>query len=185
MKNIYLWAAVVLAVVVVGAVVLFHSSPQLAGDFPGGVLPTNLFTGNDAAGYVYPVGSLALGGPNGLYVGGLAANNETVLQYTATTSYPVGSAITLTTSTPTSTSLYIPVAGFSVGDPCSEISYNGVSSTAPLVSYDGNITAVGNGGATATILFFSAATASQTFSVTSTATGVSSTLKATCRHAGV
>jgi|SRR5580693_2087346 hypothetical protein len=122
MKKYLIIAGVVVVAVV--AVVVFRSSPQLGGDFPGGVLPTNFFTGSDAAGYVYPVGSLALGAPNGVYVGGLAANNETVLQYTATTSYPLGSAITLTTSTPTSTSLYIPVAGFSIGDPCSEIPYN-------------------------------------------------------------
>src|SRR5580692_5415529 len=71
-----------------------------------------------------------------------------------------------------------------IADPCSEIFYNGVSSTS-LVSFDANITAVGNGTATATIIFFNAANSTTTFTVTSTATGASSTLKATCRHAGV
>jgi hypothetical protein len=86
---------------VVAAVVVLHSivggfvgvkvfAPQLAGDFPGGVLPTNLLNGNAGAGYVYQVGSLALGAPNGLYTGGLNPNNEMTALYAATTTYPVG-----------------------------------------------------------------------------------------------
>ena len=55
----------------------------------------------------------------------------------------------------------------------------------PGVSYDGNITAVGNSAATSATVIFFGATTNQTFTVTSTATGVSSTLKVTCRHAGM
>jgi hypothetical protein len=149
-------------------------------------VPTNLFTASAANNSVTPVlSNFYVNG--GISAGGVAPANQTAFQYTATTSYP-SSAVTLgptsaTTST-RSTSLTVTAGGFSIGDPCSEIFYNGVSSTS-LVSFDGNITAVGNGTATATIIFFNAANSTTTFTVTSTATGASSTLKATCRHAGV
>jgi hypothetical protein len=78
----------------------------------------------------------------------------------------VGSTSAMTSTT--STSLTVAAGGFSIGDPCGEIFYNGVSSTS-LVSFDSNITAVGNGTATATTIFFNAANSTTTFTVTSTA----------------
>jgi hypothetical protein len=179
----------VLAVVVVGLLVIgfFHGGILTGGDFAGGIVPSQLFTANSGANSVTPILSNVLV-PGAVSIGGTSANYQTAAQYTATTSYPA-SAITLgpngaTTST-TSTSITVPSGAFSVGDPCSEIFYNGASSTAPIVSYDGNITAVGSGTATATVIFFNASSGSVTFNPTSTVTGVSSTLKVTCRHAGV
>jgi hypothetical protein len=173
---------------VVGGIFVFTRPAQLAGDFPGGIVPSNLFTASAANNSVTPVLSNLL--VNGaVSAGGTAAANQTVQQFTATTSYPTASTVTLgpvsaSTST-TSTSINIPFGGFSIGDPCSEIFYNGASSSAPLVSYDGNITAVGSGSATATVIFFNASSSSVVFNTTSSATGASSTLKVTCRHAGV
>jgi hypothetical protein len=120
--NKYLIAVGILGLVVLSAVVGGLSAAvvtrpvQTGGDFPGGVLPTNVLTGNAAAGYVQPVSSLAFAAAGGLYVGGTNANEETQFQYTATTSYPVA-AITIISPTPTSTLLSIPSGGFAFGEP--------------------------------------------------------------------
>jgi hypothetical protein len=186
MNKNYLIVAGAVVVALVAAVVVFHSSPQLAGDFAGGIQPGPLFTCNVSTNSCTPnLSNLYVNGATS--VGGTIPNNQITVLYTATTSYPAVAltlgSISATTST-TSTNIGIPVAGFSVGDPCSAISYNGASSSA-LISYDGNITAAGTNNATATILFMNVGTSTTTFTVTSTATGVSSTLKATCIHTGV
>jgi len=189
MKEYLKVGAVILVAAFVGAVgaIKLSATPQLAGDFPGGILPTQLVTGNDAAGYAYPVGSLAWGAPNGLYIGGLAAANELTAFNTAVTNYPVSSnvnlgSITAATST-TSTVVAFSASGFSVGDAC-EVSYNGTTSTSPFGA-DSFITAVNGSSVSATVTFWNGATSLVTLTPTSSATGVSSTLKVTCFHTGV
>jgi len=187
-KDLIISGVVGAAVIVVVGLFTFSVKPQLGGDFAGGVVPSQLFSASVATQSVTPVlANLYVNG--GISIGGTAAANQTVQQYTATTSYPAA-AVTLgpvsaSTST-TSTTVTVPFGGFTVGDPCSEIFYNGASSTAPVVSYDANITAAGTGTATATVIFFNAASTAVTFNVTSSAaSGATSTIKVTCRHAGV
>jgi hypothetical protein len=186
-KYLYIGLAVALVAGLVGGILgAKWFAPLVGGDFAGGVLPTNLVTGNDANNYAYPVGSLAWGAPNGLYIGGLAANNELTQLYTATEAYPATAfnlgAITNATSA-TSTSFSFSAPGFSVGDAC-EVTYNGATTTSAFGA-DAFVTAVNGSAVTTTVTFWNGAASAITFSVTSTATGVSSTLKATCFHTGV
>jgi hypothetical protein len=127
-----------LIVAVVGGVILYSvSAPQqLAGDFPGGVQPSQLWSGSAATNSVTPISglpNLALTGNatilGSLAVGGTAVTNQIALigvgtsTLNSTTFGPVGS----TTSTATST-IPVNVGGFSVGDYC-EISLTTVPTT--------------------------------------------------------
>ena len=185
-EKVVAWI-VVAAVIVLGVwFFLPKTAQQVAGDFPGGVVPTNLLTASVATQQVYPVGALAFAAPNGLYIDGQSASNEFTAFYTATTSYPATNitlaAITAATST-TSTVVGVPASGFSVGDAC-EVSYNGATTTGAFGA-DSFITAASAGSATATVTFWNGATSAILLTATSSATGVSSTLKVTCFHTGV
>jgi hypothetical protein len=127
MNNKYAVAiAVAVALVVGGYLGASYGRPQTGRDFAGGNLPSQVLTGSASGGvsgngYVQPVGSLTLAGPNGLAVGGTN-------QYHGLTSYNAASgtpaaAATLgpfgsTTST-ASTSITLPdTVGLSIGAIC-------------------------------------------------------------------
>lgn len=173
-----------------GLVVVGVTRPaDLAGDFPGGITPTQLFTANSSAGSVSPISGLPnVLVPGAISAGGTVAANQVTVVYTATTSYPTANVnlgpIQATTST-TSTTLAFNASGFSVGDAC-EVTYNGATTTGAFGA-DAFITSVSTStnAATATITFWNGASSLITFTPTSSATGVSSTLKTTCFHTGV
>lgn len=187
MKQTIIGAVVGAAVAVLAVIGLHAVAPQLLGDFAGGIAPSQLLTANVSASSLTPVLSNFYV-PGTISYGGTAVANQTVQQYTATTSYPSAAAVTLgnisQTSSTASTTVSIPFGGFSTGDPCSEIYYNGVPPSGN-VSFDANITTSTASAATATVLFMNVAGANVTFNTTSSYTGASSTLKLTCRHAGV
>lgn len=172
------------------AVYKLSATPLLGGDFAGGITPSNLFTGSASGGvgngYVTPNGSLGLLATGAIGAGGQAANNAVTEIYTATTSYPA-SAVTLgpisATNSATSTSIGFTAPGLSVGDAC-EVTYNG-GPTSTAFGADAFITAANGNSVTGTATFWNGGTASTTLTVTSTATGASSTLKLTCFHTGV
>jgi hypothetical protein len=185
--NKYLIAGLVVVAVVAGAVGSYLvQTPLLGGDFAGGITPSQLFTASTATNSVSPILSNMLV-PGAVSAGGVAANNQITVAYTATTSYPtVGSStlgpVTANTSA-TTTQVTLIAAGFAVGDAC-EVAYNaGPTSTA--FGADAFVTAVNGGTATATVTFWNGGIATTTLNATSTVTGVSSTLKTTCFHTGV
>lgn len=170
--------AVVLAFFVGSAI---QSQTLRGGDFAGGIVPSQLFTANGSTNGVTPVGNLNIG------FGGTAAANQIVTVYTAVANYPAATNVTLggftaATST-TSTAVSFSASGFSVGDSC-EIAYNGATTTSAFGA-DAFVTAVSGNNATATVTFWNGASSAITLTPTSSATGVSSTLKATCFHTGV
>ena len=59
----YLLAGVIALIVSVAVVSVAPKVQQLAGDFPGGIVPSQLFNVNTALGTMTPVGSLAYAGP--------------------------------------------------------------------------------------------------------------------------
>ena len=176
------YLALIGIVVIAGALYLGLASnkPLLGGDFAGGIVPNQLFTANTATNGITPIGNLSVG------FGGTAAANQIPVVYTATTSYPAAQVtlgpITANNSA-TSTSFAFNASGLSVGDSC-EVAYNGNTSTAAFGA-DAFVTAVNGNAVTSTVTFWNGSTASTTLNVTSTATGASSTLKATCFHTGV
>lgn len=172
------------------------SQPLTGGDFPGGQAPSQLLSasvsGGAGSGYVTPVGNLAMLPTGAIGAGGQSANNAVTEIYTSVVTYPwtpsSTSAVTLgpiagATST-TSTVMSFTAPGFSVGDAC-EISYNGIPTSSALFGADGFITSVSGNAASATVTFWNGMSTATTLTVTSTATGVTSTLKATCFHTGV
>jgi hypothetical protein len=189
MNKKYLAFIGIALVAVLALVFAASNKDQLGQDFAGGQLPTNLLTGADspvggAPGYVSPVGGLALLAPGGIGAGGTAANNQITVTYTGVVVWPltattIGSSSLATAAT--TTQVGFTSAGFAVGDPC-EVEYTGTTSTL-LVS--ANVTAVNGNAVTSTVDFLNTTGASVTVAVTSTVTGVSSTLKTTCFHAGV
>jgi hypothetical protein len=188
-KTVSIALLVVLSLVggVIGAKVL---APLIGGDFAGGIVPSNLWTGNAASNYVNPVGTFAVAAPGGFYFGGTAANNQVPTVYTAVGTYPwtpsSTSAITISSlasasSSATTTSLSFTAPGFSVGDPC-EVQYTGSTST--LIT-SANVTAVSGSAVTSTATFLNVSGSSVTLYATSTVTGVTSTIKLTCIATGV
>jgi hypothetical protein len=160
---------------------------QTGGDYAGGIQPSNLFTGNVTTNSVTPnLSNLFLNGS--ISVGGQAANNQIPVVYTATTAYPASSNVLrgpLVSSTSTATtSVAFTSSGFSVGDAC-EVTYNGAGTSTNALGADAFVTAVSGSNVTATVTFWNGASGVTTFTVTSTVTGVSSSLKATCFHTGV
>jgi hypothetical protein len=191
MKDKLILGGVVLVAVFLGVLALRLVPVQTGGDFPMGNVPTQLMTGVDspvgsAPGYVQPVGGLALLSPGGVGAGGTAAANNVTVIYTATTTYPAATVtlggITAATST-TSTVVSYTACGFSVGDAC-EASYNGGPTSTPFGA-DSFVSAVSGCAVSATVTFWNGASSAVTLLQTSTATGVSSTLKDTCFHTGV
>jgi hypothetical protein len=191
MKDYLIVGLIIAVAVCVGIVGGVKLSPSLGGDFPGGQLPTNLMTGVDspvgtAAGYVSPVGNLALLSNGGIGAGGVTAANNLTETFTATTSYPSAAVtlapVTAATST-TSTAVAFTAPGFSVGDAC-EVSYNGATTTSAFGA-DAFITAVNGIAVTTTVTFWNGSASAISLTPTSSATGVSSTLKTTCFHTGV
>jgi hypothetical protein len=190
MNNKSLIAILVVASIIGGAVSGFAvnklTSSILGGDFAGGIVPSQLFSANASTNSVTPNLSNLLV-PGAVSVGGVAANNQIPIVWTATTSYPAAATtlgpIQATTST-TSTAISFTAAGFSVGDAC-EITYNGTGTSTTPFGADGFVTAVNGNAVTTTVTFWNGNSASLTLTVTSTVTGVSSTLKATCFHPGV
>lgn len=176
------YLALIGIVVLAGALYLGLASnkPILGGDFAGGIVPNQLFTANIGTNGITPIGNLSIG------FGGTAAANQLPVLYTATTAYPASAvtlgSITASTST-TSTVVSFNASGFSVGDAC-EVSYNGATTTSAFGA-DAFVTAVSGNAVTSTVTFWNGATSPITLTVTSTATGASSTLKVTCFHAGV
>jgi hypothetical protein len=102
---------------VVAGVTASHA-PQLAGDFPGGQQPSQLFTANVAGGYVQPIGSFAVSAQNGEYVGGTSLYNE-ITNYVTASGTPSAVAtlgpLNSTTSTATTSITLSYVAGLSIG----------------------------------------------------------------------
>jgi hypothetical protein len=95
--NKYFIAGVVVAALVAGAVggVLGAKvlTPQLAGDFAGGITRTQLFSASVSTNSATPnLSNLYV--PGAVSVSGVSANNQITALYTATTSYPVASAVT-------------------------------------------------------------------------------------------
>jgi hypothetical protein len=192
MNNTKLVGLVVVVALLAGAVggyVVNQLAPEVGGAFAGGVTPTNYFTGSASGGgsnngYVEPNGNLEVVGPNGFGLGTAAAQEVTSL-YTATTSYPSGtSTVTLGPVTANNSATSTTVGGlngaYSVGDAC-EVTYSG-SPTSTAFGADAFVSSVNGSAATATITLWNGATASTTF------TGSTSTplvLKATCFHTGV
>ena len=179
--QIIFWLVVAVLIAVAGfQFVAGGVTPMLGGDFAGGVTPTNLLTASVSNGGVTPVGNLAFG------FGGTAPANQIVTLYTATEAYPATAfnlgAITNATSA-TSTSFGFTASGFSVGDPC-EVGYNGATTTSAFGA-DAFVTAVSGNAVTTTVTFWNGSSAAITLTATSSATGVSSTLKTTCFHTGV
>ena len=78
---------------------------------------------------------------------------------------------------------FVNLYGCTVGDGCN-VSYNGTTSTSPFGA-DGFVTAVSGSNVSATVTFWNGANGPISLTPTSSATGVSSTLKATCFHTGV
>jgi hypothetical protein len=169
---------------VVGSVFVNAITPMVGGDFAGGIQPANLFTANASTNSVTPnLSNLLLNGA--ISVGGQSANNQITQQYTAVGFYPsVGGSIisgATPSSSATSTTLAFTAPGFSVGDPC-EIEYN--MTTSSLLT-SGNVTAVNGSAVTTTISLENISGSNIPVTVTSTITGVTSTVKATCFHTGV
>jgi hypothetical protein len=192
MNNKLLISLVAVFALVGGFAVGLHAQPQplKGGDFAGGVVPGNLFTANAGTNSVTPVLSNLLV-PGAVSTGGVSANNQVTVVYTATAQFPTASAgvsllgpVSATTST-TSTVLAFNSPGFAVGDAC-EVAYNGSTSTLPFGA-DAFVTSVStsSNAVSATVTFWNgAATLIIGLSPTST-TGVTSTLKTTCFHTGV
>jgi len=170
----------VAAVVLVGVFGYQSLATKLGGDFAGGVTPTQLFTPNVSTGGITPVGNLSIG------FGGTAAANQITALYTATTAYPsaiVNLGSILSSTSTTSTVVSFTASGFSVGDACN-VAYNGASTTGAFGA-DSFVTAVSGNNISATVTFWNGLSSVVPLNVTSTATGVSSTLKTTCFHTGV
>jgi hypothetical protein len=175
---------VVLGVVggMVGAVLV--KGPLTGGDYAGGIQPSQLFTGNVTTNSVTPnLANLLVSGA--VSAGGIAANNQITAIYTAVQNFPtIGgtfAAGATPSSTVTSTNIAFSANGFAVGDTC-EIEYNFTTST---LLTSGNVSAVSGSNVTTTVTFLNATGLSVSDAATSTITGVSSTVKATCYHTGV
>jgi len=193
MNNKSLFWVLVAAAVVGGllvGVVGHFLAPMVGGDFAGGIVPNNLWSGNSTTNSVSPISGL----PNilttgSLSAGGIATNNQVTALYTAVATYPwtpsSTSAITIASSTftaaQTSTQIAFVSSGFAVNDVC-EVRYDGTTST---LFTTGLVTAVSGSNVTTTVTFLNATGATVPLTVTSTITGVTSTLKATCIHTGV
>jgi hypothetical protein len=194
MNNKVLISLLVVGSLVGGIVGAHFFAPILGGDFAGGNLPSQLMTGVDAPvgsapGYVSPVGGLALFAQGGIGAGGTAAANNITETYTAVATYPwtpsSTSAITIASSTftaaQTSTQISFTAPGFVIGDPC-EVQYSGTTSTLVTQAY---VTAVSGNSVTTTVSLYNYTGATVQMTVTSTVTGVTSTVKATCIATGV
>ena len=162
------------------------SAPLTGGDIAGGVMPTNLWTGNGATNSVTPVTANVLV-PGAISAGGVSANNQIPVIYTAVQTWPwtpsSTNPVTIASGTnnTTSTTVSFNSPGFVVGDPC-EVQYTGTTSTLFTQAF---VTAVNGNAVTSTVSLLNATLASITATVTSTVTGVTSTLKATCLATGV
>jgi hypothetical protein len=116
----------------VGGYAAYKLTPELGGDFAGGIVPTNVVTASASGGltgngYVYPVGSFSSDAANGLSVGGSDQYHGFTAYVTASgtpaavaTLGPLGS----TTSTATSSVTVPETGGLTVGALC-----NGSSAT--------------------------------------------------------
>jgi hypothetical protein len=179
MKEYLKFGLVVAVAVFAGVLVGVKLVPQLGGDFPGGVVPSQLFTGSAGTASVSPINGL----PNLLVsgavsVGGTAAANQITTQFTATTTYPVSSTTLgtiLTATSSTSTVISFTAPGFSVGDACS-VAYAGAP-TSTQFGGDAFVTAVNGNAVSSTVTVWNGASSTLTIN--------SSTLKVTCVHAGV
>jgi hypothetical protein len=191
-KDLLISAAVaVVAGLVAGGILLAaHPVAQVAGDFPGGITPSQLFTANSATNSVSPISGL----PNllvsgAISAGGVTANNQIPLIYTAVATYPwtpsSTSAVTIASSSftaaQTSTQIAFNASGFAIGDPC----VAQISGTTSTLFTTGSVTAVSGGAVTSTVTILNATGATVTLTVTSTVTGVTSTIKTTCFATGV
>lgn len=158
---------------------------QTGGDFAGGIVPTNLWTGNAATNSVTPVTANVL--VNGaISIGGTSANNQFPVAYTAVAVYPGQTSLSIPSgaspsSSATTTQVAFSASGFAIGDPC-EVQYNFSTST---IITSGNVSAVNGSAVTTTVSLLNTTGAGVTATVTSTVTGASSTIKATCFATGV
>ena len=191
MNKYFTWGLVALAVVCVGGWAIANK-PQLGGDFAGGQVPSNLWTGSAATNSVSPITSNVFI-PGAVSAGGVGANNQVTIVYTAVTTYPwtpsstggiLLGPVSATTST-TSTVLAFNATGFAVGDAC-EVAFNGTTSSLPFGA-DAFVTSVATAtnAVSATVTFWNGANQIIGFNNTSTGSGVTSTLKTTCFHTGV
>lgn len=135
MKEYLKVGAVVLVGVLIAVFVAIKlaATTQLGGDFPGGVAPSQLLTGNVAGGYVSPVGSFGLQTSNGLWLGGTSQYNEQT-EYVTASGTP-SAVVTLgpfgvTTSSATTSITLANTAGLSIGAICS----GGAATTTVFVS---------------------------------------------------
>jgi hypothetical protein len=154
MKKSYLYLVgivVIASAVVIAAGYSYRPSPNVAGDFPGGVTPTTLFTASSGASSISPISGLPnFYIPGATSVGGTGLYDQLSIYATASTTPltvatlgPLGS----TTSSATTTAS-IQVAGLAIGDICS----GGAATTTVYVS-GCVVTAVSGGNATATVAF--------------------------------
>jgi hypothetical protein len=164
-----------------GAWLYVANRPQTGGDFAGGIQPSNLWNGTASTNSVSPVLSNVYV-PGNLSVGGVGANNQLTEIYTAVGNFPsAAGTLSGSTSTASTTQIAFTASGFAVGDPC-EVEYNFTTST---LLTSANVTAVSGNAVTTTVSFANGSGVSIADAVTSTITGVSSTVKATCFHTGV
>ena len=158
-------------------------TPSIAGDFAGGIQPSNLFTANVGANSVTPsLSNLLVNGA--ISAGGVSANNQLPEIYTGVANWPASSTSIATSSfstAATTTSVSFTSAGFVIGDPC-EAQYTGTTSTLITQAY---VTAVSGSQVTSTVTFINISGAAISVLPTSTVTGVTSTLKTTCFATGV
>lgn len=159
MNNKSLYAGVVALAIVgglVGGYTAYKLTPQLGGDFAGGIVPSNLETGSTSGGltgngYVEPVGSFAYAAVNGLSIGGSDENHGLAAYVTASgtpaavvTLGPLGA----TTSTASTSITVSETAGLSIGAICSG------SSATTTVYVSGCLLATTNGATgTATVYY--------------------------------
>jgi hypothetical protein len=142
MNNKLLIGLIVVCSLVGGAVsgaVVNFAKPLVGGDFAGGNQPTNLVTGSAGGGatgngYVQPVGSLELVGPNGIGIGSTDIFHAFTAYVSASGTLPSGGltlgALGLTTSTATTTVTVPEVQGLSVGAICS----GGIATTSAYIA---------------------------------------------------
>jgi len=183
MNNKLFIGLLVLGSLVGGIIGAKYFAPSLGGSFAGGVTPNQLLQASVVNGGVTPVGSLSFG------FGGTAPANQITEIYTAVATYPwtpsSTSAITIASSSftaaQTSTQIAFNAPGFVVNDHC-QVQYTGTTST---LYTTGIVTAVNGNAVTSTITFLNATGATVPMTVTSTVTGVTSTVKATCFATGV
>src|SRR5579884_4310926 len=80
---------VLVAGIYVGSLYAVNNASQVGGDFPGGIVPSQLFSANSGTNSVSPISGLPnLLVPGSISAGGTSANNQVTVVYTATTAYP-------------------------------------------------------------------------------------------------